>query len=121
MSEEENRTELTDFIKDVKKQVKDSEDPRKKGFWIGSTAVELEVDAVSEKKGEVGVKIWVLHGNTGMTKKKGRKITIKMVTQFYPSYKIVRDIDELEKALGCGYVDPEKIEEKCWMLKKYEQ
>jgi hypothetical protein len=77
-------TELTEFIRDVKRQITESEDPRPvEGFWIGVQSIELEVDAVTESKKGGGVGIWVLHGEIDKSTRSTQRIKINLVTQDY--------------------------------------
>lgn len=81
---EKNTTDLTEFIRDVKKQITDSEDPRpEKGFWMGVQIVELEVDAITESKKGGGITVYVLHGEVEKTTKSTQRIKISMATQYY--------------------------------------
>lgn len=86
---EKNATDLTEFIRDVKRQVRESEDPRpEKGFWIGVNGIELEVDAITESRKGGGVQIYVLHGEVEKSTKSTQRIKISLVTQdFQPKQK----------------------------------
>jgi len=75
-------TDLTNFIRDVKRQVKESEDPRpEEGFWTGVNSIELEVSAITEKKAGGGVKILILHGDAEVGTRQTQKVKIGLVTQ----------------------------------------
>jgi hypothetical protein len=79
---ETKATDLTNFIRDVKRQVKESEDPRpEEGFWTGINSIELEVNAITEKKAGGGVKILILHGDAEVSTQQIQKVKIGLVTQ----------------------------------------
>lgn len=79
---EAKATDLTNFIRDVKRQVKESEDPRpEEGFWTGVNSIELEVSAITEKKAGGGVKILILHGDAEVGTRQTQKVKIGLVTQ----------------------------------------
>ena len=79
---ERKATDLTDFIRDVKRQVKESEDPQPEdGFWTGVNSIELEVNSITEEKVGGGIKILVLHGDAEVGTQQIQKVKIGLVTQ----------------------------------------
>jgi len=74
--------ELHEYIRFIKEQVEESEDPKpKKGFWIGATSLEITFQTVTEvdKKGDL--KIFLLSAEGEKKEKTVQTVKINLVTQ----------------------------------------
>lgn len=76
--------ELSEYIRYIKKQITQSEDPRpSKGFWIGMQSAEITFQTTTEVIKDGGLKIYFLSGQVSKADKTIQTIKMTFVTQHY--------------------------------------
>jgi len=74
--------ELHEYIRFIKEQVEESEDPKpEKGFWIGASSLEITFQTVTEVDKKGGLRIFLLSAEGEKKKKTVQTVKISLVTQ----------------------------------------